>query len=540
MTARADRRASVDLRQWRALVRACALVDYGALLGRHGGREQRSALKQFARLALLMGLMGLSPALIILVSSDRLLAATVMVGTTIMWVALMLMDKVQQLVAPDDYMIVACRPVSSPTYFAAKVAALGLATLEVAWLTGWPSVAAFGGRGWGNPLLMAAAALSIVLAAAATLAAVTASYGWLMRILPPTVVAQWFAVVTTLGLLLVMGLIVFAFVEIGEAFESGEQGVGLADAPWIGWLPTTWFAAPVMLASGSGEMRHLASATAALGVVGLGMAVLLGAIARDYSSRVGAIASRTSAGHQGPGTMNIRLRGALRAAYLVFRAHLRGDLVFQIGAVMHFVLVALVLLIDTGGELPRDPFITPARQRPPATFMLAVGWLGLSAFQSLMTSQEHQASWFWFTTPGGRVEPVRALKRLAVGLGMGLPLVLIWLYFSYAYGGVLHSLLQTLFAAGISLMLAQLAIAWKPALPFSRPLQERQGMLSFVVMVPLSLLSLPVALVLYTYSYRSYLNAAITLAALLVLNLVLRRLTHGLLERRSARISYSG
>jgi hypothetical protein len=524
----------------RALVRAYALVDYGAIIGRNGLAERRSALAQFARMAFMMGLMGLSSALVVLATSDRLLSATVVVATTTMWVVLMLMGRVHQLMAPDDYMIVACRPVSSATYFAANVAALGMATIEVAWLTGWPSVAAFGVRGWGDPVLMAAAALSIALTAIATLAAVTTFYGGLMRILPPAVVAQAGAVIAILGLGLTTALVVFAFVQIGESNESSTEGFRLADAGWSAWLPTTWFAAPVLLAGSAGEMRYLGSAAAALGVVGLGMAALLGSIARDYSLRVGAIASRTSGSHRGPGTMTRRLRGDLRAAYLLFRAHLRGDVVFQIGAVMHFVLVALVLLIDTGGELPRDPFITPAQQRPPATFMLAVGWLGLSAFQSLMTSQEHQASWFWFTTPGRRVEQVRALKRLAVGLGVGLPLILIWIYFSYAYGGVLHSLFQTLFAAGIGLMFAQLAIAWKPAVPFSMPLQERHGMFSFVIMVPLGLLSLPLALVLYTYSYRSYANAAVTLALLLAGNLLLRRLTRGLLERRAAQLSYRG
>ncbi len=65
-------------------------------------------------------------------------------------------------------------------------------------------------------------------------------------------------------------------------------------------------------------------------------------------------------------------------------------------------------------------------------------------------------------------------------------------------------------------------------------------MFGFLVMVPLGLLSLPLALVLYAYSYRSYLNAAVTLAALLGINLLLLRVTRGLLERRSAKLSYRG
>lgn len=540
MTAPADVRSGVDRRQWTALVRAYALVDYGAIIGRHGRAEQRIALLQFGRMALMMGLMGLSSALVVLATSDRLLAATVMVVTTVMWAALMLMDKVHQLVAPDDYMIVACRPVSSMTYFAAKVTALGMATIEVAWLTGWPSVAAFGIRGWGDPLLMAAAALSVVLTAVATLAAVTSLYGWLMRILPATVVAHGAAVFAILGLGLIMALIVVAFAQIGESIESSTEGFRLADASWSAWLPSTWFAAPVMLASGAGELRYVAAAAAALGLVGLGMAALLGSTARDYSSRVGVIASQAARSHRESGTVTPRLQGELRAAYLLFRAHLRGDLAFQIGAATHFILLLVFLLVDTGGELPRDPFLSPSRQRPPATFMLALGWLALSAFQSLMASQEHQASWFWFTTPGRRVEQVRALKRLAVGLGLGLPLILVWIYFSYAYGGVVHSLLQTLFAAGLALALAQLGIAWKPAIPFSRPLQERHGMFGFFIIIPLGLLSLPLALLLYAYSYRSYFNAAVTLAVLLAGNLLLRRLTRGLLERRSAQLAYKG
>ena len=71
--------AGVDYVQWRALMRAYTLTDFGALLGAYGSTE---ALRSIVLLALTCACFAMAGGVAVLMARDPLLAEIVMATTT--------------------------------------------------------------------------------------------------------------------------------------------------------------------------------------------------------------------------------------------------------------------------------------------------------------------------------------------------------------------------------------------------------------------------------------------------------------------------
>lgn len=462
--------AGVDYDQWRALARAYTLIDYAAILGAYGHAASRKAARHLLYYVLTWTIIGSGSAFYILLFSDAWLSATIMTTTTAMLVAFIVLAQAGNLIAPDDYEIVGFRPVTSRTYFAVRATALLLQTAEMALFTGYLPVVAYLARSGGSGRQALAAAAAVAVAAITTTLGVTAVYGWLLKWLRPAVLTRY---VTYAGVLMLLGLMGLNAAFFMNVMDLGDAGVTFRDAVslprhfWILWYPGTWFAAYVEIARGGAGV--IAWTAAALSVAAMaGLAMMLGdRLTAGYAVKVAQGFTETQVVVGESGGRWSALRHEARAVALIARAQFRGDLTFQMGVVMMFVMPAILLGAGWLAAAGTDPFV--AHEHSGSIFLLTVFAAPSGFLQTFAASPSHQASWLFFTTPADRIRLITATRDIAAAYLIA-PITLAiagLMWFSYHHLG--HALLQAGFVGALGYVNLQLAVLFRPSLPFSRP-----------------------------------------------------------------------
>jgi hypothetical protein len=462
--------AGVDYGQWRALARAYTLIDYAAILGAYGHAASVKAARHLLYYVLTWTIIGSGGAFYILMFSDAWLSATIMTTTTAMLVAFIVLAQAGTLVAPDDYEIVGFRPITSRTYFAVRATALLLQTAEMALFTGYLPVVAYLARSGGSWRQALAAVAAVVVAAVTTTLGVTAAYGWLLKWIRPAALTRF---VTFSGVLMLLGLMgmnaafFMGVVHFGDAGITFKDTVSLPRHFWILWYPGTWFAAYVELARGGAGA--IAWTAAGLSVAAMGaLAVTLGdRLTAGYAVSVAQASTQTQPVVRESGGRWTALRHEARAVALIARAQFRGDLTFQMGVVMMFVMPAIFLGAGWFVDAGTDPFVD--RTHVGSIFLLTIFAAPSGFLQTFASSPVHQASWLFFTTPADRIRLITATRDIAaVCLIAPITLAIAALmWFSYHHLG--HAVLQALFVGALGYVNLQLAVLFRPSLPFSRP-----------------------------------------------------------------------
>jgi len=462
--------AGVDYGQWRALARAYTLIDYAAILGAYGHAASMKAARHLLYYVLTWTIIGSGSALYILLFSDTWLSATIMTTTTSMLVAFVVLAQTGNLIAPDDYEIVGFRPVTSRTYFAVRATALLVQTTEMAVFTGYLPVIAYlwrSGGSWRQPL---AAALAIAGTAVTTTLGITAMYGWLLKWLRPAALVRYvtFAgVFVLLGLMGMNGLFFLVVMNIGDAGITFSDTVSLPRTLWILWYPGAWFASYVEIARGGASAIAWTAAVLSVAATGA-LAMALGdRLTAGYAVRVaqGFADTRVVAG--GSGGRWSALRHEARAVTLIALAQFRGDLTFQMGVAMTFVMPAIFLGAGWFADTGTDPFVDHGGAG--SIVLLTIFAAPSSFLQTFATSPLHEASWLFFTTPADRARLITATRDIAaVCLIAPIAIAIAGLmWFSHHHLG--HALLQAGFVGALGYVNLQLAVLFKPSLPFSRP-----------------------------------------------------------------------
>ncbi len=210
--------AGVDYVQWRALLRTRMMIDYSALLGAYGPIAARRAAVHLILQWLTFGMLGSLATFVIIFARDMFFAATVMVTVIASLVAVFVLLQASTLISPDDYAVIGYRPVSSTTYFAARVSGLLVMTAEIVVLAGYPSVVAFLIRSGGSLGVTLAAFTAIVASSTSATLLVAAMYGSLLQRLSPVKLQRAIAM-CTLPVLFVgtAGLFIYAYGQVGHA-----------------------------------------------------------------------------------------------------------------------------------------------------------------------------------------------------------------------------------------------------------------------------------------------------------------------------------
>jgi hypothetical protein len=331
------------------------------------------------------------------------------------------------VVHPDDFEIIAHRPVSPATYFWAKVGnLLFYVTLTAVALGLAPAI--IGSATFGDGAVFGAVYLPVaVIACACVAAAAVLFYTVALRILGHerlTSTITYFHTAATV-------VLVLGYIFLPRALESDPTALTIQRGWWIFAVPPAWFAAVVeLLTKGSvaGNVPLAALAAASTAVVAVAAA---NTISLDYSRRLAELASSAGPTSRKEEERSIRSRGASRLAALLCRTEIEGAGFELMARYMRrdrrlrsriYPAFGLPLAAYLYGLLSRGP-MSPFAPGDPDTPLAARELLGFYSvfmtffFASTMTqSEEWQASWIFYAAPiESRAALLIGARKLVIG-----------------------------------------------------------------------------------------------------------------------------
>jgi hypothetical protein len=519
------RALGADPVQWRALLRASLLSDVRSLRGA-GLQMGRSGVQSVWGLVVAQLLYGGVCAMLITALPDVFFTTTVyymLLGSTLGLAVLA--DFSGIVLSPDDYGILAHRPVDGRTFFAARLSSV----VVYMWLLTLPFAAlptiGYLVKDSGGSLAGALASLAGAFTAATLvpLAAIVC-YVSLMQLIPPQRLHRWLGYVQF--------LLSFLFIGTVLLYSRSLRALGelsLDKTPVVYLNPATWLAAWVEIA----EQRAVPADLAVAGLPLLAIGVLVVAARHRLSMHYAEKLAVLSARHDGSGVAHLPVRAMIagpahHAVALLAKAQFRSDQKFRLGVMGILPLTVIYLMM--GFTEPDGPVMLRGE---PVLVYYAVLLFPAMLRQFFVHSEAWRASWVFHTAPMPFEDIVVGLKNTLVARFL-VPYLAFVLVLLYVFAPrpwlelLMHGLVLGLLSHG--LLAADLLI--NPSLPFSQP--ARQGARSFALLVVM----LPAMLIVSTlplwrpYIYASTVRTFTALGVLVVINVLL----HESLLTRVARL----
>ena len=533
----------VDFDQWLALTKTAVRVDLrsSSFMRAQTNAQVRAAgalIGQF----IFYTLMGGFVAAFVWFSPDTFLSATALLTYVMFMVGTAaLLDHNAVIVSPGDHAILGCLPVTSRTYFAARLTNVLIYTTIMTTLFAYLPVASFFLR-WGAGRGLAS--LFAVYAASTTVAlTMVVAYASLLRVIGPMRIKRALSYVQ----------FAFSFIVYGGYFammqftsKSMLAGMTVHKTAWLLLLPPTWFASYVDIAAGHVSWMELAPAAASLVLMTAIVVALGGRLSLDYAERMGALASATSAA----AARRSRARrawlftsGEARAVSLLIRSQFANDMKFRMGvlAIIPLTVIYLIMGISSEGSIG-DPFTATRGDSGQALRMVSIAMLMFPAMlkMNLTRSDAFRASWVFFSCPVDRTAMVRAAKNVLV-VGFLLPyLLVVAVVLAFLSSYRLHLAIHLLIVGLLSHLVLQIVTLLEPELPFSKPTQKGRSstrIFALMAVVGVGTVILPLAAPLI---YRSSVATIIVMAPLAGASVLLERLTRLRIERQAAELEFEG
>jgi ABC-2 type transport system permease protein len=365
------------------------------------------------------------------------------------------------MITADDYDVIAPHPVSSRTFYIAKLlhALTYVSVLSVS-------------------MSLVPAVISVIVYGQLWLGPVVLLLAWISNVFMAVVVMNIYTLILkkidrnrlerALGyahMLLMFGFII-GMNALPRYAQQIIAGYDFNSHLWFKCLPSYWFAAPIKLFTQGWDLAAFLCF-----LIGIAAIVLLGRLALSYLSLTYAESltrtrwTRSSgSGADKPGVFaRLMTRGAGhedRALMLLIRKNFRYDTQFRLGVISFVPLLVFYLfygLVIAKGA-PKDP-LAPLPDTDGMTnvlFALAAIISPFMVLASLHSSKEWRAAWVFAATPMDRVKMVLAMTRFTERLLL-LPLALVLIpLLGYMYGNLLHATMHTVFL----ILLAQAGIAF--------------------------------------------------------------------------------
>lgn len=532
----------VDFDQWKALTIVALKLDFRtSSLGRSRMGRQVSTIAGFVGQFIFYTLMGAFISAFVWVSRDLFLVGTIAM-TYVMFIVGMavLVDHNSALVSPTDYAILGFRPVTSRTYFAARltnVLVYTMALTSVAALLPILSLFLRHGAVVGVAGIGAFYACSL-----ATALAILLGYAWLLRIVGPDAVKRALSYAQ-----LVMSFVVYGgyFAMSRAVARSVTTTLSLAKTPLVLLFPATWFASYIELASGKVGLLEIVPAVASIAALAAMAASMSGRLSLEYSERLGAMTTAT-APVKAPGRSASKggvwfKTGEARAVALLVRSQFRNDQRFRMGVLAILPMTFIYLISGLNRGAIHDPFVEAAR----GTNNVAGVTMAIMMFPSLLKmhltrSESFRASWIFFVSPADRMKIVRSSMRVLIAFFLLPYLMFVTLVYTYFVGNLLHVAVHIGLQGLLSLLVLQTAMLIDPALPFSRPTQK--GRDSFVLLLFLMFItSISVFLSIFSAELYSSLPATIgVFGAIVAASLIVDLLTRARVGLQTASLEFEG
>jgi len=464
--------AGVDYEQWKALTLVALKLDFRQ--GRFG-RSRTGDTRQVAMLvtqAIVYSMYGGFMAILVWATRDLFLAGAALmtyvmfiVGTTV------LLEHNSVLTSPQDYVILGFRPITSRTYFFARLAnALAYTTAITTVATYLPAVSLFLRHG----ALVGLAGLAALYGCSFfTAFAILFGYGWLMNAIGADTLKRALSYVQ-----LVMSFAIYGGYMLMSRVVSASalQSLSLPKSPWLLLVPPAWFAAYLDVASGNATwFEFLIAGLSVIGLVALASG-LGGRLSMDYSDRLAAIAAstqkvRVTRGNSRPGWWF--RTGEARAVSVLVRAQFRNDQRFRMGVLGILPMTLIYIFIGLRDGNLQDPFVQSHRGTAFSLVTIAVLMFPALLKQALTHSEQFRASWIFFACPSDRLSLIRSAKNVVLAYFLAPYLLFVFAVYVVVIGigSIGHIALHMALLGLISHLVLQAYILLDPDLPFSRPAQ---------------------------------------------------------------------
>jgi ABC-2 type transport system permease protein len=468
----------VDATQWRALARTYIRMDFrsaGGAVRQHG--RQRAGASPLAGLMIVTGIGGIAFALIAAAMSDLQMSATLLTtygAANVMM--LLLVDFTGVVVSPNDYGVLGHRPVSSRTYFAARLASIVVYVSAISFaVAAFPSAVFLVKAG---PLALPATFAAVLLCNLSTTVLVITAYVLLLRWIHPSRLRRAMGYVQLLAASSFYLAYYLGTRAMRDAFFSS---LTFDSVRWLWLFPSAWYAAFVPLAAGRASSAAVAATLAALAVTVACVPLAAGRLSLDYSQRIGEMTAAGEPVRRGrrrslvlPGFASAERR----AVSLLVRAQFRYDQRFRMAILGILPLTGFYLLLGLDQGALQDPFTTTRHLGGPGIYMALV-FIPLTLHAALTVSESWRAAWIFFASPASHARIVIAAKNFVAVYFLGSYLVVLAGFWSVFFDRVWHAIVHAVFVGMIAHFLLQLVVILKPALPFAaepRKAERSSGM----------------------------------------------------------------
>ena len=534
----------VDPLQWRALLRVSYLLlrrNPGSVKGlRTGSTSRANAILVMLVFYLILGVIF---AFVPWGNNDPSIAASlVLIPTSIFIASIILLEFGATIIAPEDFAVLSVQPVSSRTYFAARISVIIFLTLLFAAVLNLPSAVSFSIRR--GPLEALVWMIAASANALATGMGMILLYAAALRLIPYRRLMTLMAYLQMSLSFLIYG----GFGLLSSRIGGFMSGMNMAVPWWWHLLPPVWFASFTALAAGIWTPESMSLAFC--GIVLLGVLLPAGAsrISLSYAESVSRAAVLESA-RRPP----VRLRRMVsllkrpedRAIATLIARQFRYDIRFKMTVLGIIPLTALYVYqgLQGGGRF-YDPFRQGLDIRGMAGSSLL--YVAIILFPGILKdeigkSDNFQAAWVFFTTPADRATLVLAVKRVLTVYFLIPYLFLLGFVFYYFFRNPLHVVMHELVILLASQLLLQISFSISPRLPFSAPrgLGERIGITTIIMLLgPVLLLAM---LALFSqFLYTNVVSYLVGTAALGILVAIAERLLRLRVSRKVGGLEFAG
>lgn len=433
------------------------------------------------------------------------------------------------VISPNDYSIIGPRPVSSKTFFVAKlIHLLVYVTILSTTVSVLPAISATFRYGtlWAVPTTMGIYWVGCVMATVM----VINIYVLIMKIFKKGTLQRtlgYMQLVLMLGTLsgLMLVTMIFTKPRIGELFVSYYEQL----QPWFKILPSYWLISSIRLVSEGWNSVEFGLAllgfAALLGMGSLAVSYLSLSYAKSLNKISWTLNSKRK--RQIPGFI-IRIIEKLttyedRALLLLARSHFKYDIRFRLGILsviwMPLLYLAIGYLGDNGSVA--NPFASEKNGGVDTNIFMAMGIIVIPfvILASMHISKTWKASWVFYATPIDRRKMVTSVTRL-VAIIILLPFGIFFLYiYTMFYGSFVHALLHTLFLLSLARAGMSLANIFTIKLPFASNYASGNIMEAMAVpMIAWMFASMVPIFLIAKYGYGGYTGYSLYLGSMLLVN----------------------
>ncbi len=457
--------------------------------------------------------------------------------------SLILVEYHSVIISPDDYFVLGYQPVTSQTFFLAKITNILFYVLVYSMVLALPAIVALMFKTAFQPGLAFAAFTSVFLANMTTALAIVLIYAVILRRYKYDRLKNMLAFFQVVLAFLIYTSF-FIIPKLFEMISGSYQKVLLSK--WLLLLPPTWYSSYVQLVGGTSTNVTWLMAMASLLLTGLMAGLVFSKLSLKYSETMSALATpnETVVKKRRWQKMFSYFTGAFeeRVVSRLIRSQFLHDNKFKIAVLGILPLTIFYLFVSVSeGPLP-NPFVVHNFDFRRTGLLYLLIFLFPMMLRTYVTSSDsYQASWIFYVSPTDFKRIIIAEKNFLM-IYFVLPFLMILAgIFYYYFSNLLQVLLHILVLGLLAHLFLQMAFIYSPDLPFSRPNIKggrSRNLAVFLILLPfVTFLGLPW---IFKYIYNEMVSFFTFAATILVISILLEKLIAVRISSYMQKFEFSG